>query len=217
MNGIFGNPLFITVILSVSALLVFRTFSGSRKKARGSAAYSLSFHSGNHPLAPQLFADTSGCRDVFSMQCNLNDAAFEAQYPVGGILSFNGESHLISRRRKYLSAEAGRQPQFGYALYFQAFEKSEFPLLITFAGQRHYRHIFLDEEGCTLTAANGRAARLPYAQLCFKAREKRLTLKTDREEHVIRRSELRPADRQVLEAVLQKYAASINLDPEDFM
>lgn len=216
MSGIWGNPVFLAVILSVFAFLVFRTVSGSRKKARGNAVYSLSFHSDNHPLTPQLFADTSGCAGVFSRQGNLHDAAFEAQYPVGGMLSFNGESHLISRRQKYLSAEAGRQPQFGYALYFQAFEKSEFPLLITFAEQRHYRHIFLDEEGCTLTAANGKATRLPYAQLCFKAREKRLTLKTDREEHIVKRSELRPADRQVLEAVLQKYAASINLDPDDF-
>lgn len=214
MGGIFGNPVFLAIILFCCIFLAFRTVSGKRRKPRGSGAC-LSFHSGNHPLAPQLFADTSGSPNIFSQHGNLHDEAFEARYPVGGILSFDGESHLISRRRKYLSAQAGRPPQFGYALYFQAFENSEFPLLVTFAEQRHYRHIFLDEEGCTLTAANGKAARLPYKQLSFKAREKRLTLKTDREEHIIKRSELRPADRQVLEAVLQKYAASINLNPDD--
>lgn len=217
MSGILGSPLFLTVILSIFTLWVFRNLVRDRGKIRDEKAYTLSFHSENHPLAPQLFADTSGCFDVFSRHGNLHDEAFEAQYPVGGILSFNGESHLISRRQKYLAAKAGQRPQFGYALYFQAFEKSEFPLLITFAEQRHYRHIFLDEEGCTLTAANGKAARLPYTQLCFKVREKRFSLKTDREEYVIKRSELRPADRQVLAAVLQKYAASIDLDTYDLV
>lgn len=217
MSGIWSNPVFLAVTLVVLALLFFRSISGSREKIHNKKAYNLSFHSENHPLTPQLFADTSSCSNVFSKQDNLHDEAFQAQYPVGGMLSFNGESHLISRRKKYLAVEAGQQPQFGYALYFQAFEKSEFPLLITFADQRHYRHIFLDEEGCTLTATNGKAARLPYAQLCFKAREKHFTLKTNREEHTIKHSELRPNDRQVLAAILQKYSASINLDTDDFM
>ncbi|MCS4532907.1 hypothetical protein [Neisseria montereyensis] len=218
MGSILNNLqlLGIAAMILAALLLMYWGITVYRNTQRESQpAYQLSFHSSSHPLAPQVFADTCQSLNIFTQYNNPQDERFLAQYPIGRTLAYDGESYLISRVKKYLTLDDKQQPQFGYAVYFQVYEKSEFPLHIGFTDQKRYIGIMLDAKGCTVIQTDGKISRLPYAELCVKIRRQRFTMKTPRYEHTIKRSDLSLADGTLLAAVLQKYAAKLDLDTTD--
>ncbi|QEY25888.1 hypothetical protein [Neisseria zalophi] len=218
MGSILNNLQFLSIaaVIPAALLLIYLGIVVYRNTQRANQpTYQLSFHSSSHPLAPQVFADTRHSLNIFTQQNNHQDKHFLTQYPIGRTLAYGGESYLISRVKKYLTLDDRQQPQFGYAVYFQAYEKSEFPLHISFTDQKRYIGIMLDEKGCTVIQTDGKISRLPYAELCVKIRRQRFTLKTPRHEHTIKRSDLSLTDGALLAAVLQKYAATLDLDATD--